>query len=36
MIDDDYLKEHNINSVSLISEGTMAPSLIVKLMMVIV
>jgi hypothetical protein len=26
-----YLKEHNIHSVSLMSEGTMAPRLLVKI-----
>jgi hypothetical protein len=31
MIDDNYLKEHNINSISVMSEGTIEPLLIVKL-----
>jgi hypothetical protein len=28
---EDYLKEHNIKSVSMITESTMAPSLLIKI-----
>ena len=31
MVNDDYLKEHNIKSISIISEESVSPQLLIKL-----